>query len=162
MLNAQKIVLSYGPRFGIIHIYILVLDIRYILGIFTNAYFGDRTGLSLLKLLLEALCSTSSRHRYRKTNTDIQRSIFSLPRFPPSRLFFPANFPHQYPRAKLRTWMTKIPWSFCWDWSASYPRTGHHPPRSPVYWTTGRFDFASKRIFSSSLQTAIEKKSTDN
>jgi len=87
MLNAQKIVLSYGLRFGIIYTYILVLDIRYILGIFTNAYFGDRTGLSLLKLLLEALCSTSSRHRYRKTNTDIQRSIFSLPRFP---LSFPS------------------------------------------------------------------------
>jgi len=66
-----------------LHIYILVLDI---LGIFTNVYFGDRTGLSL-KLLLEALCSTSSRHRYRKTNTDIQRSIFSLPRFP---LSFPS------------------------------------------------------------------------
>jgi len=86
----KEIVLSYGPSFGHylhIHTYILVLDIRYILGIFTNAYFGDRTGLSLLKFLLEALCSASSRHQYRKTNTDIQRSIFSLPRFP---LSFPS------------------------------------------------------------------------
>lgn len=44
----------------------------------------DRNGLSPLKFLLEALCSTSScRHRYRKTSMDIQqRSILSLPRFP--------------------------------------------------------------------------------
>lgn len=51
---------------------------------FSRMYiFRNRNGLSL-KFLLEALCSTSScRHRYRKTSTDIQqRSILSLPRFP--------------------------------------------------------------------------------